>query len=86
MDTMSGRGREGSPKGSICPIDTYSSAAERMAETISSVFFRFSSASSLSSLAGAATTASRRSGFRAAPKPAFSTLATICSGVTWLSS
>ena len=49
MENRSGRGRLGSPKGSICPMDTYSSSAENTAETISSRFFRRSSCSSGSS-------------------------------------
>ena len=55
MENRSGRGRLGSPKGSICPMDTYSSSAENTAETISSRFFRRSSCSSASgaSCAGA---------------------------------
>ena len=49
MESRSGRGRLGRPKGSICPMDTYSKAQEKIAETISSRFFRRSSASSGSS-------------------------------------
>ena len=49
MENKSGSGRLGRPKGSICPMDTYSSSAEKMAETISSYFFRRSSSSSGSS-------------------------------------
>ena len=54
--SIGGSGRLGRPKGSICPMDTYSSSAEKMAETISSRFFRRSSISSGSSsaLTGAA--------------------------------
>ena len=80
MEKRSGRGRGGSPKGSICPMDTYSSTAENTAAAISSIFRRFRAAVSASSafwtVAGAGC-----SRCRAAPKPAFSTLATICSWV-----
>ena len=80
MEKRSGRGRAGSPKGSICPMDTYSSTAENTAAAISSIFRRFRAAVSASSafwtVAGAGC-----SRCRAAPKPAFSTLATICSWV-----
>ena len=85
MEKRSGRGRAGSPKGSICPMDTYSSTAENTAAAISSTFRRFRAAASASSASWAAAGAGC-SRCRAAPKPAFSTFAMICSWVHWLSS
>ena len=85
MEKRSGRGRGGRPKGSICPMDTYSSTAENTAAAMSSAFRRRNAAASASSAfwteAGAGC-----SRWRAAPKPAFSTLAMICSWVHWASS
>ena len=65
-------------------MDTYSSTTENTAAVISSHFFRRSSAASASSRSFAVT--SGFSAWRVQPKPAFYTLALICSGVTWVSS